>query len=610
MGECIGLDFGTTYTTLSIVNDSEPKAVDFGKRNKSVFDVPTILAVKKSDPSTVEIGKNAASRILSDEYTVYRGFKMLLTETDTEVLKSKGFTDSFTPEMATELFLSKLFDEAKLRINDSIDRVVVGVPFVWTSKNNNYFQGNDRKKQIVVDVVKKASGAKDVEFRAEPELAGGYFADKLKKIAGKAYIGHILVIDYGGGTLDVTLCRVTTESDGTRRVEPIGPGWGVGENHDKNGQIGNAGLRFMEQVADITLEISGVSKDEIKQNHLDKSADDKESVKKHKAYAAFVSQIEEAIINSVDIPDNIIKAKYKNPKFKGYNQDISDVNASYNGTTYFIQYGSLVRAYDVCRAELKSVLDEVKQWIDEENAKFKAQKCSDLIIRYDDSESGAFKVATIGGFCNFMLTQEQITNEVDWLKNAGFTDKRYENMNEDDRAVAVSYGATLLANNLVLIPHKFPYSLYVFGEKGKNETVDERGNVRYESEVDMNLAFRFFEENETYLPGTPVFLRPLKGEKRRSVLGGRIPYIQRKRGKDETDPVPPRINVPLPRHEHDRVYLAIAMEKNENLTLYIYNASKYDNELSDDERKNPINAALIEPPRKYPDIVALLGNLS
>jgi hypothetical protein len=608
MGICVGLDFGTTYTTMSYIDEDGPKAINFGSRKLPIYDVPTVLAVNRFDDSVIEIGRNAIKRVLSEEYNIYRGFKMLLAEKNERVLKGKGFTQDFTPEMATEMFLSKLFEEAQAKIHDDIDKIIVGVPFVWTSQNNDGFVVNDKKKQIVTELLKKTSHAKEVEFRAEPELAAGYFADKLRREEGKPFLGHILVIDYGGGTLDVTLCRATVEPDGTSRLEPIGSGWGAGENHDENGLIGNAGLRFMESVADLTLERNGVPHEEIQRNHNDDGEELSNSDELKKAYVAFVSEIEEGIISSAEIPDKIMKKQYRDSRFDEYRQNISDVYASYRGKSYFVQFGTLVEAYEICKAELEGVLKDVKEWIDSENNSYQAKNQDDMCIQYEDSISDSFKVATIGGFCNFKLTQRQITEEIPWLERVGYTDSRYEAMDEDDRAVAVSYGAALLANELLRIPHKFPYSLYVYGEKGENVVWDQNGDPHYNRVPDYDLAFRFFEENDIYIPGEPVFLKTKRGEKKQHVLADKIPFIQRTRGKEKSVPVKPSIEMSLPDNGHNRVYLAIAMEKNENLTLYIYDKTAYD-ELTDEEKSVPNNGALIGVPQKYPDIYALMGHL-
>ena len=599
MGECLGLDFGTTYTTVSKIENDELININFGSRKHPVFDVPSIVAVNSTDRVDVKIGKSAISNMLSRNYKIYRGFKMLLTE-DKVTIEDKGYSEDYKPVDATEDFLNELFAQIKEKggITDRIEKIVVGVPYVWTIKNNDLWKGNDEKKRIVVEKVKAASGAIDVEFREEPALACSYFADKLKRIEKVPFEGHILVIDYGGGTLDVTLCKITNE-EGKTKVDPK-MSWGAGENTD--GQIGNAGLRFMEKVADITLEKNNITYSKSKRS----SDNDGEVNDWTKAYAAFVNEIEEAVIESEAIPKNISKRKYKDQKYEGYTEEISDVNANFEGNVLHVEYGTLVEAYKQSLEELSGVLKEAKDWID--NVYNNDAKINEgTIANYKDTTQGSFKIATIGGFCNFKLTQDTITNDIDWLKSAGFEDKRYENMDEDDRAVAISQGAALLANDLVLIPHKFPYSLYVYGEMESTRKTSKNGLRTVETEADPSLKFRFFEQDEIYIPGIPVFLKTEKSKDKVGVLGRKIPFIERKRGQDTTSPVKPKRKMQLP-PEHDRVYLAIAMEKNEELTLYVYNKAKFDS-LTPEEQENPINSSLIGEPKAYPDIVTLLGSL-
>lgn len=46
-------------------------------------------------------------------------------------------------------------------------------------------------------------------FQSEPVSAAAYFCRQWKKTQNSPFLGKLLVIDYGGGTLDVTLCEVS-----------------------------------------------------------------------------------------------------------------------------------------------------------------------------------------------------------------------------------------------------------------------------------------------------------------------------------------------------------------------------------------------------------------
>ncbi len=59
--------------------------------------------------------------------------------------------------------------------------------------------------------------------------------------------GNVLIVDYGGGTLDLTLTQVSSEGKDQEAVEiEVKQRTGVGDNHP--GRIGDAGIAYMEKV--------------------------------------------------------------------------------------------------------------------------------------------------------------------------------------------------------------------------------------------------------------------------------------------------------------------------------------------------------------------------
>ena len=54
---------------------------------------------------------------------------------------------------------------------------------------------------------------KHVQVVTEPEAASAYFAYHYEKETGKPFNGSLLLIDYGGGTLDITLTRIASDGN-------------------------------------------------------------------------------------------------------------------------------------------------------------------------------------------------------------------------------------------------------------------------------------------------------------------------------------------------------------------------------------------------------------
>ena len=79
----------------------------------------------------------------------------------------------------------------------------------------------------------------------------------------KKFNGHLLLIDYGGGTLDITLTEVKSDGNMTMEIGYRESG-GAGENHpDSFGDyyVGNAGIAYMQKVVMLAIEDSGILED-------------------------------------------------------------------------------------------------------------------------------------------------------------------------------------------------------------------------------------------------------------------------------------------------------------------------------------------------------------
>ena len=596
MGECIGLDFGTTYSVVSHLNHlngGTPEPIDFGDEETTRVSLETVVVVCAEDEDEeVRVGYDAINAMDEPSAQVYSGFKMLLNCNDESLLKERGYVTK-TPREVTQLFMSELFQKAREAYPEcrDIETVVVGVPYVWTE------QGEDSRKHEVVDIVKQVTGASLVIFQSEPTLACAYFVDEINKKRPAPFEGYILVIDYGGGTLDVTLCKAQS-TNGKSSIE-VCESWGAGEN--KEGIIGSAGLFYMERVCDIILEENGIV------------IEDKSNTK----YQIFKKDVETKIKSQTSIlKKNFINkpTMYRSPDGSKYDNSIG-VSVKYDGVDYPIKYSTLVRAYDESgsiKDILENVLGQAKEYMDNQG------------IPYNDYINGTFKIVTIGGFCRFALTEMQIRKDIDWLRSHDESglDSRYNEMDATirpvNRELAISFGAVLNANNIVEIKKQFPYTLCFFAETYAKDKNGKRIKQDGKDVIipDETEEFVMFREKEEYVPGKPVFLEIRDVDANGNVITRpipvgnsiNIPYIQRKRkGKSSSAIKPPLQEMKLPRGIEDDLYIAMAMERNEKLTLYVYNSSIYET-LTDDQKEDPLNEALIGKPLELENIDKLLGS--
>ncbi len=573
MGECIGFDFGTTYSMIArLNNENKIETVNFGSGPNPVDAIRTIVVKGKRG---VRIGNSAINSIGKEGTRVFTGFKMLLNSSK-ELQQQRGYTQEDTPRKVTGDFLCELFSQYKDKTEtEKIERVVVGVPHVWT---NNV---NIQSKSVVKEEIEKAAGpGTKVEFQSEPILAATYLTHTLSTKKKAPYQGYLFVVDYGGGTLDITLCRAVARGEASE-IEVV-ESWGSGENTDENGRIGSAGLSYMEKVADLLLSSKPVtvySKDEAE-------------------YKCFVKDIESLIIEQYQDIEEITK-QHVAYSLDFVNETIAAKPVIYKGDSYKITFGILSEAYEqTIRPVLADTLNQAKAFMDANG------------IPYSDDQKESFKIATIGGFCTFPYTYNQVCEETSWLRQTTRKDTRYSDVSTHRdvkaRERAVAYGAVLYANDIIKIKRQFPYSLSFFG----SVKVKKDGVERIEPRLDMK--YPVFVRNKEYSLDHPVFMEDSfvdsGKEKRRKVaiLSNNIPFVEIAYS-NPTRPIPPYEEIRLPRDTV--VYIAVSMVDNEEMKLYVYNANVY-NALSKEEKDNPNNKALISGyPKDLGTIYQLLGNM-
>jgi molecular chaperone DnaK (HSP70) len=86
-------------------------------------------------------------------------------------------------------------------------------------------------------------------------------------------------------------------------------------------------------------------------------------------------------------------------------------------------------------------------------------------IDYSVNTKDNFKIAMVGGFCNFYLTQKQVED----LFSKGADDRRFKDIIRDKSECekAISFGAALIANDIIGFKQVAPYSLGIADADGK-----------------------------------------------------------------------------------------------------------------------------------------------
>lgn len=430
----IGLDFGTTYSVISKLKNITNKADGSIDTYELEACLPSEAAhspsqdsiVVKNQDGSLCFGPLARDRIGRKGITVYKGFKMMLAETNKDILKVRGYSDEYTPIRIVKEYIDNIL-QRHLTANtteDIIDKVVIGVPEVWFTEVSTI-----DCRTLLEDIVSELSYVNEVELVSEPAAACAFFVENYKKNINLPFSGKILVIDYGGGTLDIALCDV--QDKGKSSEVSVIKRCGAGLNEE--GFIGKAGVAFIEAIVKLALEPTGISNEEIVNNRF---------------FHSCVNSVETALMNKMcEIKEIFDFAELSD------REAMTDIfyTVEFDGEDYNVTYGMLAKAY---KEIIYPVLDE---------------KLDEMIDYMKINHIAVDKIAPVGGFCNFYLTQEQI--EKKFARGAG--DRRFKDIINDRRDCekAISYGAALIAENIIDFKQLSPYHLGI-ASGSQNELKD------------------------------------------------------------------------------------------------------------------------------------------
>lgn len=426
----IGIDFGSTNTTVSVYQTETQKleAVELGV---SVPCVPSAVACKDGNLEKARIGAAAKSVIGKKGFTLYKAFKMLLTVSDGKILKARGYSEEYTPVRIAEKFLNSLVSNVLDYYGETkIDRLVIGAPEIW-------FNGVDTMsgRNILRDICSRIGRVEAVQVVSEPAAASAFFAYNYEQITKNPFEGHILLVDYGGGTLDITLSKVSVEKtrEGKQFMEiNVADRQGAGENME--GRVGQAGIVYMEGLTEAAIRKAGLLSEE-------------EELKTDDAFYKAVNFLEDEIrVRTAEVTST----------FQDIGIDDLEELEEEEFTTFFykgedveVSYALMVEVYnDLIRDVFQKNLEKCLPCMKEAKIDYMNPLCENL------------KIALVGGFGNFYLVRKQMEDMFHFASQ----DKRSENIiiKKSDCENAISFGTALLSSGVMGIRHTAPYSVGIF----------------------------------------------------------------------------------------------------------------------------------------------------
>jgi len=408
----IGLDFGTTNSTLSYADASgNIKCFRLGGASASEY-IPSYIGYAKEDEETV-IGAEAKLSQTDEDYEVYSKFKMLLGEKNPARLKDCLF-DTRTPARCAKDFIRCLFRQycKEENIRGGIESAVITVPEIWIKEVHQGEIGYIARSEL-----QKISAELDVpslRLLSEPVAASAYFTHCYGSREGRPFNGHVLVCDYGGGTLDLSLSAVN--GDRITVLECTGKG----HDTDKAGKIGKAGVAFDETV------LSAVYERE-KDTKLSRS---------HPDFYKLMHEFEQQKIGRKTGVEKGLKNYIRRSSFdkKVFNID-----------------GLKVKASDLCQGFKTMIKPDFMRALTEMQGYFSAHGV-------DCDNRDRFRVVMVGGFSAFYLVRRAL---MEFFKSDTLEEDQRFNpcFGIEDTALAISKGAALVADDRVHIDLCCPMSM-------------------------------------------------------------------------------------------------------------------------------------------------------
>ena len=184
MGKIIGIDLGTSNSAVSILQAGRPVIVPSAE-GTSLYGkaFPSVVAFTKD--GQLLVGEPARRQAVSNPEGTVMGAKRKMGTN----FKYKIYNKEYTPQQISAFILQKIKKDAEEFLGEKVEKVVITV--------HAYFDDNQRQATKDAGTI---AGLEVVRIVNEPTAAAlAYGIDKHGKEA------KILVFDFGGGTLDVTI---------------------------------------------------------------------------------------------------------------------------------------------------------------------------------------------------------------------------------------------------------------------------------------------------------------------------------------------------------------------------------------------------------------------
>jgi molecular chaperone DnaK len=181
MGKCIGIDLGTTFSCVSVMEGGKPVVIANAEGTRTT---PSVVLIKGDERLVGDVARRQA---ISDPKHVVRSIKRYMGKDHKVTIEGKDYA----PQEISAIILQKLKRDAEAYLGQPVTDAVITVPA--------YFE--DAQRQATKDAGKIA-GFDVKRIINEPTAAAlAYGMDKVNAHT-------IMVFDLGGGTFDVSILEL------------------------------------------------------------------------------------------------------------------------------------------------------------------------------------------------------------------------------------------------------------------------------------------------------------------------------------------------------------------------------------------------------------------
>lgn len=429
----LGIDFGSTYSMMSFYDAANRLITPIQTETGSPY-IPSVACLDYGDELIT--GQQAKDFINGEPLAVaYRAFKMLLTEGDPQLLEQMHYTREHNPRYIAKEFLKQMLLLAREGRVNKFERVVICIPQVWNTDIYT-MSGKAILQEICMELKEELNILDKVTVVSEPAAASAFYAHEYLKNTKQDFSERMLIVDYGGGTLDISLTKVNSipgKAGSTSMEIDVEGETGAGENKER--QIGSAGIAYLEGTVRLALEEAGFA-----------------AVPNDGAFVRAVNLFESALTGN---GANRIRQKVR----LECNNDISrleydpDVLTTlfYRGTRIPLTYDILYRSYqNIIAPVLEEQLDKIRRdYLNPINL--------DPRLHPDK-----LKLALVGGFGKFELVRQQVYDFFDMVPQ----------LDESGSEDAICRGAALLADGVVTLRKCAKLSIGLVVDIGGEKTFD------------------------------------------------------------------------------------------------------------------------------------------